>query len=197
MTPFDVYKTYLALKNHFSKPKYDYIKYAGKTRASIEAFNKRKDKYWYEKLSRQKTDEEVKDFFVSNFIQVDDPGRLWIGELSRNGESNYKEWLKRQQSLKYLFKEESESMLSSINLNDLFDTSRQHPPILKKYLSGSISPETLVIFDKVFEYSNQFDKVLLDPVWETVSLKIKKYSPFLNIDVKEYKSILRVVIEEC
>lgn len=197
MTPFDVYKTYLALKNHFSKPKYDYIKYAGKTRASIEAFNKRKDKYWYEKLSRQKTDEEVKDFFVSNFIQVDDPGRLWIGELSRNGESNYKEWLKRQQSLKYLFREESESMLSSINLDGLFDTSRQHPPILKKYLSGSISPETLVIFDKVFEYSNRFDKVLLDPVWETVSLKIKKYSPFLNIDVKEYKSILRVLIEEC
>lgn len=197
MTPFDVYKTYLALKNHFSKPKYDYIKYAGKTRASIEAFNKRKDKYWYEKLSRQKTDEEVKDFFVSNFIQVDDPGRLWIGELSRNGESNYKEWLKRQQSLKYLFREESESMLSSINLDGLFDTSRQHPPILKKYLSGSISPETLVIFDKVFQYSNRFDKVLLDPVWETVSLKIKKYSPFLNIDVKEYKSILRVLIEEC
>ncbi len=197
MTPFDVYKTYLALKNHFSKPKYDYIKYAGKTRASIEAFNKRKDKYWYEKLSRQKTDEEVKDFFVSNFIQVDDPGRLWIGELSRNGESNYKDWLKRQQSLKYLFREESESMLSSINLDNLFDTSRQHPPILKKYLSGSISPETLVIFDKVFQYSNRFDKVLLDPVWETVSLKIKKYSPFLNIDIKEYKSILRVLIEEC
>ena len=197
MTPFDVYKTYLALKNHFSKPKYDYIKYAGKTRASIEAFNKRKDKYWYEKLSRQKTDEEVKDFFVSNFIQVDDPGRLWIGELSRNGESNYKDWLKRQQSLKYLFREESESMLSAINLDDLFDTSRQHPPILKKYLSGSISPETLVIFDKVFQYSNRFDKVLLDPVWETVSLKIKKYSPFLNIDIKEYKSILRVLIEEC
>lgn len=197
MTPFDVYKTYLALKNHFSKPKYDYIKYAGKTRASIEAFNKRKDKYWYEKLSRQKTDEEVKDFFVSNFIQVDDPGRLWIGELSRNGESNYKDWLKRQQSLKYLFREESESMLSSVTLDSLFDTSKQHPPILKKYLSGSISPETLVIFDKVFQYSNRFDKVLLDPVWETVSLKIKKYSPFLNIDIKEYKSILRVLIEEC
>ncbi len=88
-------------------------------------------------------------------------------------------------------------MLSSINLDNLFDTSRQHPPILKKYLSGSISPETLVIFDKVFQYSNRFDKVLLDPVWETVSLKIKKYSPFLNIDIKEYKSILRVLIEEC
>ena len=35
-----------------------------------------------------------------------------------------------------------------------------------------------------------FDKKLNDPVWETVSLKIKKYSPFLNIDVPHYKKIL-------
>jgi hypothetical protein len=196
MTPFDVYRTYLSLKNHFSKPNYDYIKYAGKTRASLEAFNKRKDKYWYEKLSRQKNDEEVKNFFIANFVQVDDPGRLWIGELSRNGETTYIEWSKRQQSLKYIFKEQSDEMLSENNLNKLLDISKQHPPILKKYLSSQISIETLVIFDKIFEYSKKFDKVLLDPVWETVSLKIKKYSPFLNIDIKEYKTILRVLIEE-
>lgn len=196
MTPFDVYKTYLALKNHFSKPNYDYIKYAGKTRASLEAFNKRKDKYWYEKLSRQKNDEEVKNFFISNFIRVDDPGRLWIGELTRNGEANYKDWLKRQQSLKYLFREESELLLSSTNLNGIFDTSRQHPVLLKKYLSSQISPETLVIFEKIFKYCKNFDKTLLDPVWETVSLKIKKYSPFLNIDIKDYKTILLDLVEE-
>jgi hypothetical protein len=196
MTPFDVYRTYLSLKNHFSKPNYDYIKYAGKTRASLEAFNKRKDKYWYEKLSRQKNDEEVKNFFIANFVQVDDPGRLWIGELSRNGETTYIEWSKRQQSLKYIFKEQSDKMLSENDLNKLLDISKQHPPILKKYLSSQISIETLVIFDKIFEYSKKFDKVLLDPVWETVSLKIKKYSPFLNIDIKEYKTILRVLIEE-
>jgi hypothetical protein len=196
MTPFDVYRTYLSLKNHFSKPNYDYIKYAGKTRASLEAFNKRKDKYWYEKLSRQKNDEEVKNFFIANFVQVDDPGRLWIGELSRNGETTYIEWSKRQQSLKYIFKEQSDEMLSENDLNKLLDISKQHPPILKKYLSSQISIETLVIFDKIFEYSKKFDKVLLDPVWETVSLKIKKYSPFLNIDIKEYKTILRVLIEE-
>jgi len=28
-------------------------------------------------------------------------------------------------------------------------------------------------------------------VWETVSMKMKKYSPFLNIDVLHYKKILR------
>lgn len=196
MTPFDVYKTYLALKNHFSKPKYDYIKYAGKTRASIEAFNKRKDRYWYEKLARQKTDEQIKQFFISNFIQVDDPGRMWIGELSRNGELNYKDWLKRQQSLKYLFKEQSEELFLQDNLNNVLDCSKGHPPVLKKFLSGKICIETLVIYDRIFLFGNNFDARLLDPVWETVSLKIKKYSPFLNIEVKEYKTILRDIIEE-
>jgi len=28
-------------------------------------------------------------------------------------------------------------------------------------------------------------------VWDTVSLKIKKYKPFLNINVNKYKSILK------
>jgi hypothetical protein len=196
MTPFDVYKTYIALKNHFSKPNYDYIKYAGKTRASLEAFNKRKDKYWYEKLSRQKSDDEIKNFFISNFVSVDDPGRLWIGELIRTGESTYNEWGKRNQSLKYIFKEQSEEMLSEYTLIDLFDASRQHPPVLKKFLSGKICIETLVLYDKIFLFGKTFDKKLLDPVWETVSLKIKKYSPFLNIDVKPYKIMLKNIIGE-
>lgn len=194
MTPFDAYKTYLALKNHFSKPNYDYIKYAGKTRASIESFNKRKDKYWYEKLARQKDDEQVKNFFIANFVEADDPSVLWIGNIIRGGETYYKEWEKRQQSLKYIFKQQSEEMLSEYNLEQLFDTSRQHPPLLKKFLSGNISIETLVIYDKIFLFGNNFDKKLLDPVWEIVSLKIKKYSPFLNIDVQDYKKILKELV---
>lgn len=194
MTPFDAYKTYLALKNHFSKPNYDYIKYAGKTRASIESFNKRKDKYWYEKLSRQKSDEDIKNFFIANFVEVDDPGRLWIGELIRTGESTFVSWKKRQQSLTYLIKEQSEQMLSDYDLNELFDCSKQHPPVVKNFLKGNICIETLVVYDKIFKIGKEFDQKLLDPVWETISLKIKKYSPFLNIDVGIYKSMLRSIV---
>jgi len=195
MTPFDVYKTYLALKNHFTKPKYDYFKYAGKSRASVESFNKRKDKYWFERLSRQKNDEEIKDFFLSNFVGVDNPSILWIGELIREGESCYKEWTKRQQSLRYLFTQESEDLLSQGNLEEILDTSKQHPIILKKFLSGNISIETLTIWDKIFLFGNKFDQKLLDPVWEIVSLKIQKYSPFLNIDIQDYKKTLRNIVE--
>ena len=55
---------------------------------------------------------------------------------------------------------------------------------------------TLVIYDKIFLFGKTFDKKLLDPVWETVSLKISKYAPFLNIDVFQFKRILREIINE-
>jgi hypothetical protein len=195
MTPFDAYKIYLALKNHFSKPKYDYFKYAGKSRASVESFNKRKDKYWFERISRQKNDDEVKDFFLSNFVALDNPQAVWIGQLIREGESCYKEWMKRQQSLMYIFKQESESLLSEGNLEEILDASRQHPIILKKFLSGNICIETFTIWNKIFLFRNKFDQQLLDPVWEIVSLKIQKYSPFLNTDVKSYKKVLKSIVE--
>ena len=70
--PFEAYTCYLALKNHFTKDHYDYIKYRGKTRATVKAFYKRRDRFWFEKFSRQKTDKEVEEFFVSNFISCDD-----------------------------------------------------------------------------------------------------------------------------
>ena len=43
----------------------------------------------------------------------------------------------------------------------------------------------------ILDYTKDFDSKLIDPVWETVSLKIKKYKPFLNIDVTKYKQVLK------
>lgn len=196
MTPFDVYKQYLAIKNHFSKPNYDYFKYAGKSRASIKSFNTRKDKYWFERMSRQKTDDEIKNYYVANFVETDTPDRLWIGEIFRDGEQKYQNWMKRQQSLSYLFKEQSQTIFLDYDLDEIFDTSKTHPIILKKFLSGQITIETMVIYNKIFLYSDKFDKKLKDPVWESVSLKIRKYSPFLNIDIKQYKKYLKTIIGE-
>jgi len=196
VSPFETYQHYLSLKNHFTNPKYDFFKYGAKTRASVTSFNKRKDKYWFEKTSRKYNDKEVVDFLVSNFTATDNPQNLWIGEIINSGERNYAEWMKRQQSLTYLFKEQSNELFSENELESVFDCSKGHPTVLKKFLSGTISLETLVIYNKIFLFGNTFDKKLLDPVWETVSLKIKKYSPFLNIDVFNYKKILRSIINE-
>jgi hypothetical protein len=195
MSPFETYQAYLGIKNHFSNPKYDYFKYK-KTRATLTSFNKRKDKYFFEKSSRKYSDKEIVDFLVSNFVATDNPQNIWIGEIINFGEETYREWMKRQQSLTYLFKEQSEQLLSETKLEDAFNCSKGHPPVLKKFLGGKISPEVLVIYDILFQFGNVFDKKLIDPVWETVSLKIRKYKPFLNINVFQYKKLLREIVNE-
>jgi hypothetical protein len=196
VTPFETYQHYLSLKNHFTNPKYDFFKYGAKTRASIASFNKRRDKYWFEKTSRKYSDKEVVDFLVSNFVEADNASNLWIGEIINSGERTYADWMRRQQSLTYLFKEQSSELFLETKLEDALNCSKGHPPVLKKFLSGKISIETLVIYDKIFLFGKKFDKKLLDPVWETVSLKMKKYNPFLNIDVFQFKKILREIIDE-
>ena len=196
VTPYQVYIEYLALKSHFSNVKYDYFKYNKKVRASATSFNARSDKYWFEKTSRKYKDEEIVDFLVANFVESTSVNQIWIGQIINFGEETYREWMKRQQSLTYLFKEQSEELLSEIKLEDAFNCSKGHPPVLKKFLGGKIGIETLVIYDIIFQFGNVFDTKLMDPVWETVSLKIRKYKPFLNINVFQYKKLLREIVNE-
>jgi len=192
--PADAYRCYLAMKNHFTKDKYDYIKYRGKVKATNEAFYKRKDRFWFEKFARQKSDKEIEDFFVANFTSCADPESLWIGEMIKDGEGRYQNWQKKVQSLSYIFREESEKLFADNKVDDVFNCSKGHPIVLKKFLGGNLSLESLVIYDIIFGYSKNFDKKLKDPVWETVSRRVRKYSPFLNIDVSRYKNILKEVV---
>ena len=187
---FDVYKVYLGVKLHFTTDSYDYIRYGGKTNAKLDTFTKRKDRYFFERMSRKKTDEEIRHYFLANFVECSDPDALWIGEIIRNGNDYHTSWLKRYQGMTYLFENESE-FINKKNFENLFEIKgHSHPEILKMYLQGNISIESMVILDMMLNYSKKFNKKLLDPVWETVEMKIQKYKPFLNIDVDKFKNIL-------
>ena len=196
MSPFETYQAYLGIKNHFNNVNYDYFKYNKKVRASVTSFNRRSDKYWFEKTSRKYNDKEIVNFLVSNFVAADNTSNLWIGQIINSGERTYQEWMKRQQSLTYLFKEQSTELFSQAKLENVFDCSKGHPILLKTFLKSELAPEIMVIYDTIFSYISEFDKKLLDPVWETVSLKIKKYKPFLNTDIFQYKKLLRDIINE-
>lgn len=193
--PFDVYKSYLGLKNHFTKKTYDYHKYCGKSRASIQSFYKRKDRFFFEKLSRQKDDHEVIEYFVANFVSCDDPQSLWIGQIAKEGESNYSNWKRKHQSMSYVFKNEVSDLFENKKFDDVFhiDGSR-HPTIVKEHLANNISLETLIILDRILGFKRNFDKKLKDPVWEFLSMRIDKYSPFIHTDVFSYKRILKEVV---
>ena len=197
MTGFDCYRTYLAFKNHFTKDSFDYFRYGGKTKASVTAFNKRKDRYFFEKMSRQKKDGEIVDYFTAIFSQCDDPQKMWIGEIIESGDKNYADWQKKVQSLGYIFKQEMQSLCEDKEFNSLFECkSGTHPPVVKEHLKKNISIESLIILDAVIKFKKNLDKILDDFVWETVSLKIDKYKPFLlnSVRIQNYKKILQEIV---
>ena len=63
---------------------------------------------------------------------------MYIGEMIKDGEDRYVDWKKRTQSLSYVFREESEDLFKE-NEVDVFDCSKGHPIILKKFLGGMLS----------------------------------------------------------
>jgi len=196
MQGFDVYRTYLAFKQHFANPKFDFFQYDGKVKAKESTYHDRKDFYFFETLARKHTDQEIKEFLLASFVSADDPTKVWIGDIKRDGKANWMVWTKLHESLTYAFKQDLNRVVehmetTSRTFNDLFKAMGTHPPLLRLYIKRSITLETLTILDMVLGFMVQWDRELHDPLWTALSMKIKKYKPFLSLNTSRYKSIIK------
>ena len=84
-----------------------------------------------------------------------------------------------------------------LKFEDIFKISNgQHPYIIKAYLRKTITLETLVILNKIYNYLDKFNLEITDTVvWPDVARLIKKYTPFLKINIEKYDATLRRRIE--
>lgn len=190
MDGFDTYKTYLALKTHFNSQSYDYRKYNGKTGAKLESFIKRKDRFYFSRISNKYKD-EVENYFIANFLE--EP-KGWVGNFNEN---NYKEWKKRNESLSYVIEQDIKSLCKHAgNFDDLFvSVDGQHPIIIKEYISKRVSHETMATLDLLLNYTRTLNEKVYDmivyPKYENV---IKKYQSLISINLVEQKiKILKIV----
>ena len=198
MNGFEVYKTYLALKAHFTQESYDFFKYGGKTRAKYSTFENRKDKYFFDKLAKSMDAQTVFNYILANLIHGD---RLWIGEMfDGKCDAVHKDWQKKQESLSYVFGQDVESMLNFIEnkdlkFNEIFKCQKhQHPIILKLLLQDEITIEGFVILDSILNFSTDFDNCLPDDViWKSIGKKCKRYKPFLPAinNTTHYRKIIK------
>lgn len=185
MTPFGAYRCYLACKSHFTTDSYDIIKYRGRVSAKLETFEKRKDRYRFEKLAKSSSDTEIFQTFVANFVSKPD----YSGLFDDQTETRYKKWVAYQQALSYNFGNEVKNLLedaksSGLCYNDVFFSSeQQHPPVLTAYLGKSISVDTLVILDRLNSFT---DKMVDDVVTKDILRTARKYDPFLKVDLEVY-----------
>ena len=183
--PYEVYIKYLALKSHFSDPNYDFFKYNGKVKAWRSTFDVRKDKYFFYKLSKKK---DPIEYLVSNFIASEN---FYIGNI-RADESDqiYMDYKKRKESLSYVFKSDLSKMKENFNDN-IIVPDNEHPYLLRLYMRKDICIETLTLINKCVNIFDYWDKELEgDIMWPDIKLLSTKYSPFLNVNINNYREII-------
>ena len=199
MNGFEVYKIYLAIKLHFTSKKqsYDFHKHLGRTTARLETFTKRRDRYFFHKLSKSYNDKSIVDYFLSNFVSNTN---LWVGDIiGKSGDDHYKEWSKKLEALFYYYEQDLEYMLEqNIEFDDIFTSKNgQHPPILKMFLSKRINFETFIILDDILSFTKQLNKNITEKVlWPKLYDRMIRYKPFLKYNVTKYKKRLRDKLKE-
>ena len=195
---FDVYKTYLAVKLHFASDTYDYYKYGGKVNAKLDTFTKRKDRYFFHKLSAKYAEADILDFFVANFLA---DSKRWIGNLLANdGRGVYLDYKKRKESFIYHFKQDCGTIVSDFSRRGLsFDdgflcANGQHPRMLRLLIQKKISYQTAVVLNHFLGFVKNWDKEITEKVvWPEISLKVARVKPFINFNATECKLIMKDV----
>jgi len=191
---FEVYKIYLAVKLHFTSKgrSYDFHKHLGRTTARLETFTKRRDRYFFHKLSKSYNNNTIVDYFVSNFVTNTN---LWVGDIiGKTGDDNYKQWSKKIEALHYYYEQDIDYILEQdYKFDDLFKSvNGQHPPILKMFLSKRINFETVLILDEILSFTKQLNKNINEKVlWPKLYDRMIRYRAFLNYNLTKYKMTLK------
>ncbi len=191
MEPIDVYLMYCAMKAHFGKNDYDFITYNGKSRVSRNSFYKRKDRYFFVKLSRKyKESDDIKNYLVSNFIVEQ------RGYVANFNDRNYETWKDKRNNFYNIFTEEIRPFVN--NFNPIFEAKKnEHPLLLKEYLGKRVSIETLIVLEELVDFTKSWNRIMSeDYIWYDIKKLMKNYKRFLTIDKNRYRIQLLKLIEE-
>ncbi len=195
---FDVYKVYLGVKLHFTTKTYDYIKYGGKVNATLDSFTKRKDRYFFHKLSTKYGQDNILDFFVANFLA---DSKRWVGNLLENdGRDVYLDYRKRKEAFTYHFRNDCVLVRDDFSARGLsFDNGflaidGQHPRLLRLLIQKKLAIQTAVVFDHFLSFVKNWNVEIKEKfVWPEIASKVTRVKPFINFNATECKLIMKEI----
>jgi len=198
ITGYEAFVLYQSMKLHFTTDSYDYHKYGGKSRISVEAFENRKDKYFFYKLSRKFTNkDELVNYLVANFVFDE---KCWVGTLlEQSAIDNYLSRQKVLQSLGYSFENDCEKIFNDVSDPNLVIkvVDGEYPTLLRMSLRNEINIETVCILNRLLKFLPLWNRDIADTIrWPEYRRKIEKYSPFVMFDETKYRKILKKVVYE-
>lgn len=189
-TGYEAYILYLALQKHFSSD-YDFFKYNGKVKASVQAYEGRQDIFAFEKLVKiVDVKEDLMDFFVSHFIE---DSKAYIRSMQKG---TMDKWRAHLRQMPTQFKEDMYA-IKRAGPAECMSVANDIPLIHKKVIDGEISIESVVLLNCLYPFMEKHEKTVDVPfVWPDHVKKIKKYSPFVlqKLDYKYYEEIARDIL---
>lgn len=201
LTALEAYKTFQAMKLHFSSDSFDFHRYHGKTKIDPSSFMAKKDKLFYYKIAKKVKKEDFEDFVLANILAKDN---LWIKDLiDEDAEVAFMRHRKKIQSLSYVFEQEvlkifAECREKKIDGRDLVLVSKEgdHPILLKFYWEKLISLETIIILDMLLDFTKTWNENITDDLlWPKTYKLMRKYGSFFDLDKKKYKNILTLALK--
>ena len=160
MNGFQTYQIYQSLKLHFTTD-YDAVKYNYKTAVRQDTFERRKDRYFFEKLSRRFNKEKLIHYFTSNLIQN---SSVWIGDMS---DEIYNDYIARYDKLTYMLSQDMKLMSDKgYSFDQLCTTSDNNSSnlFLESLRADEIQLESVVLVDIMVNFLNRLKSDLIDPL---------------------------------
>jgi len=196
LTPLECYQYYVALKTHFSGASYDFIKYGVKG-INVSGYEGRKDKYYFERISRKWTRRQIIPLLVSSFLA--DPATYSADLLEQDAKDRYLAYVKTITTMHRTFDAELKALAQFIEDNDLTVkdlftvTEGNHPISFRMYLQGLLSIETYVILDHYIKFFDVYNKKLEnDYIWTDIHrIKLMKYKPFVRFNHDKYLETMK------
>ena len=193
ITGKSVYCLYLGMKNHF-KGKYDLIKYNWVIKVSDKAYQKRRDKYFFERLSENYKLKELVFLLMSNLVSNQD---AWIGDLSDSDAIDfYRKYVVKLKSIKDTFVDDVKNIYyfskkMNISLNEVFSYNEKigSTYLFKMLQSEIINAESFLILDSFLDLINKFDTDIDNILWNNYSIRLSAYKKIFKIDNETAKQL--------
>jgi len=180
---YTYYRYFLAMKLHFKDKKFNFFSHDGKTRVSVQTYNGRRDRYFFE---RSASIYNTQKFLDKCLTEIKKNPNFFIKDLlTPDNESRY---LRRKgflESFKNSFdKEVSEitnhCLKNRINRRQLLQGDEDTKPVLYLMLKkGLVSEETYLCIDRVCDVSERLAVFNLDPLVHQTNFFMEKYYPFV------------------
>ena len=185
---YSVYKYFMAIKLHFTTDRYDVFKANGRVSGTLATFEKRNDRFLFEKIGRKfNSPRELIDYLVANFAY----GNTNVIYSSESNEY-YDIWIKRKESRTHLFKQQMSDIYNHLEQNkmkyeDLFCIDDNVPELLKLHVGGYVHIETVAILDNFESFLPKWEPLVM--LWGNQLRIMNKIKEFVRYDKNKIESI--------